>query len=108
MFRLWQTYIDNVDPLVKIVHTPSFQQQISVLSGNTESIPKPTEALMFAIYAMAILSMSDSECDSAFGKPRSVLLARYQDAARQALINASYLRTSDIVVLQAYFLFLVS
>ena len=66
------------------------------------------EALMFAIYAAAVSSLDNDECVSTMGESRSVLLTRYSTATQQALIRAQYLKTSDLVVLQAYTLFLVS
>src|SRR5208282_2454545 len=39
---------------------------------------------------------------------RSVLIARFSNAAQQALVNAEILKTSNLVVLQAFTLFLLA
>lgn len=108
IFRLWQTYLDNVNPLTKLFHAPSIQQQLLEATANLENLPKGLEALMFGIYAMAIASLKDDECQKAFGEGKLVLLSRHHAMARQGLINAGYLRSSDLIVLQAFALYLVS
>ena len=63
---------------------------------------------MFAVYALAITSMEPRDCVHAFGETRSILLNRYRSGAAQALIAARLHSTSDLEVLQAFVLFLVS
>jgi hypothetical protein len=65
------------------------------------------EALMFAIYSSAFLSMSDEEARKLFDEPKATLLTRYRQAAQQALVNAGVLGTSELIVLQAFLLFIV-
>ena len=108
IFRLWQVFLDNVNPLTKIIHAPTVQQQILQASGDLEGILPMQEALMFSIYLAAVTSLQDEECCQVMGETRSVLLARFSNAAQQALINVKFLRTSSLVVLQALTLFLVS
>jgi len=108
IFRLWQTFLDNVNPLSKVIHAPSVQYQILEATGDLANISKPVEALMFAIYAAAVNSLDNSECQSILGEPKSTLLARYFMATQQALIRAGFLKSSELVVLQAFTLFLVS
>lgn len=108
IFRLWQTFLDNVNPLSKIFHAPTVQHQILEASGNLDKVSKGLQALMFSIYATAVTSLSDSECESMMGESRSTLLARYSAGTQQALVKASFLKSSDLTVLQAFVLFLVS
>ena len=108
IFRLWQTFLDNVNPLSKLLHAPTMQHQVLATMGNPGSLSKSMEALMFAIYAAAVASLDNDECMSTMGESRSALLTRYSMATQQALIRAHYLKTSDLVVLQAFTLFLVS
>ena len=107
IFRLWQTFLDNVNPLSKIFHAPSVQQKVLDATADVEDIPKGTEALMFSIYAAATISMNEPECQKLFNEKKEVVLARFQSGARRALRIAGYLRSSDIVVLQAFALYLV-
>ncbi|KAK9327954.1 fungal-specific transcription factor domain-containing protein [Lipomyces starkeyi] len=108
IFRLWQTFRENVDPLVKLFHNPTVHQLILDASERLENLPKTTEVLMFAIYSCAVTSLSDAECKTIIGEPKRVLVGRYQYATKQALINVGLLKSSDIIVLQAFVLFLLS
>ncbi|KAJ8108749.1 hypothetical protein ONZ43_g6330 [Nemania bipapillata] len=61
---LWQTYLGNVDPLLKLTHAPTLQAQIIEASRNLTKVSKSLEALMFAIYLMAITSLTDDEANA--------------------------------------------
>ncbi|KIH89793.1 hypothetical protein SPBR_00176 [Sporothrix brasiliensis 5110] len=108
IFRLWQIYLQNVDPLLKITHTPSLQGQIVEATSNLEGISPNLEALLFSIYCVAVHSMSPSDCQTAFGTSKDALLATYQPACEQALLNSGFLRTSERDCLAAFFLYLIS
>jgi len=107
IFQLWQIYISNVNPLLKITHTPTLQGQIISASANPAKIPKPLEALMFAIYFAAITSLTEDEVHSTFGEDKVILLGKYHNATQQALVNAGFMRSTELIVLQALFLYLL-
>jgi hypothetical protein len=107
IFKLWQAFAENVNPLTKVIHTPTLQQRILEMSWNLEVVARPLEAVMFGVYALAITSMKAADCVQAFGETRSVLLNRYRSGAAQALIAAELHLTRDLEVLQAFVLFLV-
>jgi hypothetical protein len=108
IFRLWQIYLDNVNPLFKITHAPTLQQQIIEASSSVSEVSPELEALLFGIYCAAILSITDEECWNIFGENRDTLNLKYQSGCQQALVNAGFLRTFDMRVLVALFLYLVS
>jgi hypothetical protein len=107
VFRLWQTFTDDVNPLTKIIHVPTLQQRIFEAAWTAELAPKPLEATMFAVYALAVSSMKGADCIQQFGESRSVLLSQYRMGALQALSNCDLLSTRDLEVLQALALVLV-
>ncbi|KAE9364160.1 hypothetical protein N431DRAFT_388094 [Stipitochalara longipes BDJ] len=106
--RLWQTFIENVNPITKLVHVPSLQLVIEKAITNIELIPARFEALMFAIYSMAILSLTDSECREIVGESRAILLPRYVAATKGALSRAKFMSSTSLVVLQALLLHIMS
>ncbi|KFY12789.1 hypothetical protein V491_06658 [Pseudogymnoascus sp. VKM F-3775] len=108
IFRLWQIYVDNINPILKITHAPTIQQQIIEASGHLSEVSPDLEALMFGIYCTALMSISDEDCSRIFAEDRDTLNHRYQSGCQQALINANYLRTSDLRVLAALLLYLLS
>ncbi|KAE8441227.1 hypothetical protein EG329_005591 [Mollisiaceae sp. DMI_Dod_QoI] len=108
IFRLWQTFIDCVNPIIKIFHAPTVQQQVLDASADLDNVGKGMEALMFGIYSISVNSMADSECTNTFGEGKTVLRERFQDGARQAFRRCGLLRSSDMTILQAYVLYLHS
>ncbi|KAJ5601109.1 hypothetical protein N7510_010643 [Penicillium lagena] len=107
IFRLWQIYLDNVNPLLKVIHS-NLQQRIIEAASNILNISPALEALMFSIYCMATLSLTAEECATMCGSPKQNLLKRYQVGCQQALLKCGFLRSSDRECLTALFLYLVS
>lgn len=107
IFKLWQIYLDNVDPLLKVTHTPSLQARIVEAASNLASTSHTLQALMFSIYSISVMSLTMGECQTAFGSSKEDLMAKYQFACQQALLDCGYLRTGDRECLTAFYLFLV-
>lgn len=108
IFRLWQIYLDNVNPLLKVTHTPTLQPRIIDAAGSVASINPTMTALMFAIYCVATASLLDEECQALFGSSRWDLLRSYQFGCQQALLNCSMVRSTCRDSLTALYLYLVS
>ncbi|KAI2899749.1 transcriptional regulator family: Fungal Specific TF [Aspergillus niger] len=106
--KLWQIYLDNVDPLLKVTHTPTLQARIIRALSDLAGISPELEALLFGVYSVAIMSLDDEECRTSFGSPRKELLQGYQFGCQQALLNCDVLRTGDRECLTALLLYLVS
>lgn len=106
-FMLWQTFLQNVNPLSKVIHAPLVQPQVIEASKDFDSVPKPAIALLFAIYAAAVMSLKEEECQAQLNGPKTVLLGRFFSACQQALAAASFMKSRNIVTLQAYVIFLV-
>ena len=103
----WRVYKERVDPLVKVLHIPSIEPTVLTAASHLANLSKGFEALMFAIYYGAATSMSSDECINKLGEERGVLLSRYRFAIEQALARANFLTTEEIVVLQAFVVFLI-
>ncbi|KUJ12925.1 uncharacterized protein LY89DRAFT_622987, partial [Mollisia scopiformis] len=106
IFRLWQIFLDRINPLTKIIHAPTTQQRILEASSNLDNVPKSLEALMFSIYYFAATSLTPEESETLFGQDQTSLTKKYWLGFQQALANASFLKSSDIVTLQAFVLYL--
>ena len=103
----WDIYKENVDPLVKVLHIPSLEPTVLAAASHLANLSKSFEALLFAIYYGAATSLSAEDCIVKLGEERSVLLARYKFAIEQALARANFLTTEELVVLQAFVIFLI-
>ncbi|KAG9190382.1 hypothetical protein G6011_08470 [Alternaria panax] len=108
IFKLWQSYLRNIHPLVKICHTPTTQQLILDASDNLHSLPRDTEALLFAIYCITVESLEEDECLLILGEPKGISTQRFRQGAQHALANANFLRSSSVMLLQAFTMFILS
>lgn len=106
-FRLWQTFLEKVNPLTKVIHVPSVQPKLVEATANPNSIPKNVDALLFSIYAMAVAAMDDTECQQQLGCAKEEAYQRFATGCRIALMRIGILNTYDLVVLQALLLYFV-
>ncbi|KIV82661.1 hypothetical protein PV11_04755 [Exophiala sideris] len=108
IFRLWQIYLDNVNPLLKVTHASTLQARIVDALMDMSNISPTLEALIFSIYCISIMSLTEDECSILCGSPRANLLSSYHLACQQALQNCNVLQTDDLDCLTALYLYLVS
>ncbi|KAK6522218.1 hypothetical protein TWF281_002785 [Arthrobotrys megalospora] len=108
IFKLWHVYLENVNPMLKVTHTPTLQTRIIDAVGDLSTISPTLEALLFSIYCVAISSLTEEECPVLFGSTKSDLSRSYQFPCQQALLKCEFLRTTDRDCLTAMFLYLVS
>lgn len=107
IFRLWQTYLENVDPLLKVTHTPTLQSRIVDAVSDIEDINPTSEALIFSIYCIAVVSLADDDYHRLFKSSKKDLLARYQLGCQQLLLKCKPWRFTNIDGLTAMYLYLV-
>ncbi|KAH7157277.1 fungal-specific transcription factor domain-containing protein [Dactylonectria estremocensis] len=102
----WQTFVENVDPLIKIFHIPTMDKFMREIQRDITSLSPPEDALMFVIYLAAVTSMSQNEVHDLLGQDKDTLVARYRLATKRALARADFMSTSNLTTLQAIVLFL--
>jgi hypothetical protein len=105
--KFWEIYKENVDPLVKVLHIPSFEPTLLDAITHTEKVPRGLESMMFAIYYGAVTSMTPEECQRLSGEERSALLNKYRFGLEQALARANFLFCDETIILQALVIFLI-
>nr|OQO13184.1 hypothetical protein B0A51_17700 [Rachicladosporium sp. CCFEE 5018] len=103
----WQTYKENVDPLVKVLHIPTIEPTILRAASHLAQLSKGFEVLLFTVYYAAVTSLSLKHCYERFNEDKGVLLTRYRFAIEQALARANFLTTEEVIVLQAFVVFLI-
>lgn len=106
MARLWALYLQNVDPLVKILHRPTIAKALQRYI-EYRSLSPPTNALVFAIYFCAVTSLKPHDCLEELGETSDVVVARYRNSIERALAEADYLNTNELETLQALALYTV-
>ena len=77
IYKLWEVFLNNVNPLVKVIHVPTVQRQLLEASVDLENVPRPFEALIFAIYTGTIISMKNEECLEITGFSKLPLQKQY-------------------------------
>jgi hypothetical protein len=102
----WQRYIEYIDPLVKVLHTPLASTAVAKAVSNCTSLVQSEEALLFAVYFASILSMSAEDTSALLGMDKLAAIKTYRAATEHALMRANFLVTDDLTVLQAFVLFL--
>lgn len=107
---LCSIYLHNVDPVFKIIHGPTLSGFLQ--EGRPYLNYRPghaaTEALTFAVFYSAIACQTDSRCKDRYGETKDSLMAQYRFGLEVALSKADYINTTDLTVLQAFILYLVS
>lgn len=104
---LWDAYLENVAPLVTVIHKPIAKRRMAEAAQRCDTLDKNSEALVFSIYLAAVVSMSSEECLNTLGESRDAAVKRYRFAVEQALAKANLLNTQSLVLLQAAVLFLI-
>lgn len=58
---IWQTYVKNVDPFIKVLHVPTMSEVIRLSEGGFDNLSLGTRALLFSISLAAVTSLSDTD-----------------------------------------------
>ncbi|CAM1507764.1 Fc.00g046120.m01.CDS01 [Cosmosporella sp. VM-42] len=103
---LWQIYLENVEPLLRVLHIPTMEKLIRNMRWRMDDLSPGDEALIFAIYYAAVTSMEEDEVQTNLGSSQSHFISQFRFALEQALAKANLLNTSDMAVLQAFTIFL--
>jgi hypothetical protein len=106
-FRLWQIFLDRVNPIIKIVHVPTLQPRLIEITTDHSNVALNYQALFFGIYLMASISLLDHESMQLLGMSREQAIRKFALGLKQSLVKADFLRNHDMVTLQALTFFLV-
>lgn len=108
--RLIQQYFQAVHPIARCVHRPTFeidyQSFWEEIYNNYEPRPS-TQAIMFAAWFSAAVSMDESVVYRLFGVTKTSLIERLKSATETALGKANFLRTTRVETMQAFIMYMV-
>ncbi|CAK7267073.1 hypothetical protein SEPCBS119000_002352 [Sporothrix epigloea] len=114
---LWQVYTVNVHILTQVVHVPTINGIIRGLLGDIEAdagqqpdrspLTPATEALIFAIYYAAVVSMEDEDVIKNFAMTRDDLSLKFRVGLELSLTKANFLENFDLEIVQALVIFLL-
>lgn len=104
---LLDVFSENVNFFIQIVHIPTITKMARDLRGSGMARHTPAnEALMFSIYYAAITSMEEDDVMTNFGSSKADLNLKYRLGLEHALAKADFLNVPDIVLVQAFVIFL--
>lgn len=109
IYTLCDIYLANVDPVLKVLHHPSLRKYLQGGASDLDCSPgyNGIEALRFAVYFAAIVTLEDAECRLQFSSGKATLLAKYRYATEGASMKADLVNTNEISTLQALTIYLV-
>lgn len=106
IFIIWEIFKENVDPVLKIVHAPTVKNVIMKAAVSAASLSRASESLFYSICFSAVVSMTDDQCKQLLGDEKDRLMRKYRFATEQGLARAQFMNSSNLVVLQAFVMFL--
>ncbi|RAL08049.1 Zn(II)2Cys6 transcription factor [Aspergillus homomorphus CBS 101889] len=102
-----ETFAENVNQFLGIVHMPTVTTVVREWrSSGRNALTPSNNALLFAIYYATIASMEDEDVMTNFGSSKSELNLKYRLGLEHALAKADFLNAPDIVLVQAFTIFL--
>jgi hypothetical protein len=109
--RLLQRYWDAVHPIARCVHRRSFENQYTSFWQNIANYyepPAPLQALIFAAWFAAAVSLDEARANPEYGFSRQYLVDHMKVGTECALGKANFLRTTRVDTMQAFIMYLVS
>ncbi|EKG15811.1 hypothetical protein MPH_07014 [Macrophomina phaseolina MS6] len=126
-FELFTTFIQNVDPVTRLVHKPSLGRRFAAFIRRWQNLTPSSasarssdnfddhwndeqlqnfEPLAYAIFYSALNSLRADVVLARYRKEKLALLRKYQRGLELSLQQADFLTTSSIEVLQAFIIYL--
>lgn len=107
---LFQVYVEQVDPAIKILHRPSLSK---LMEKNEPYLTYPeghvyVTALSAAVCYAAACSLTENQCRRMSQAGKLSIVTTLRRACERALEQADVLSTKDMTLLQAFVLYLVS
>lgn len=105
--QLWQTYLNNVEPLIKLLHIPTVELDIYRAINTGKDVPDELNALLFSTYFAAVTSLSSTESESLLGFPRAIALENYKRGLELSLQKANVFDSPTMRSVQALTIYIV-
>ncbi|EWZ33069.1 hypothetical protein FOZG_14564 [Fusarium oxysporum Fo47] len=107
MFFIWQAYVENIDPFLKIIHVPSITEALMTKGCRLAIMEPAMRALLSCISFAAIASLTEEEVVRLnYGVDKKTLSLRFRAGAEAALARADFMNTATLMTIQAFTIFL--
>ena len=105
--KLWHTFVQNIDPIVKILHVPTAEIDIFTAINQPGEVGKDILALLYAAYFAAATSMEAEDVSKMLGMDQLTALGKFRTHFQKALADADALEHPTVALLQALAIYLV-
>jgi hypothetical protein len=106
IYEYWTIFKERVDPLLKIIHIPSFEKYLFGCKAIPDDSIIGMDALMFSIYYAAIVNCPQAQHHRYATGGKDEKLRKYGCAIKRILAEPDVLTSSDIMPLQALTIYL--
>ncbi|KAK5989517.1 C6 transcription factor asaR [Cladobotryum mycophilum] len=104
--QLWQAFVQNVDPAIKVLHIPTDEVIVFTAIHQPESASKDVMALVSAIYFAAAITLEPHEAQAAMGVDRCTALRSFKTQFQRYLSEADMLENPTVILLQGLAIYL--
>jgi hypothetical protein len=108
--RLIQQYFIAVHPVARCVHRPSFEADYQSFWDEIYNNYEPrasTQAVMFAAWFSAAVSMDEQTIRRDFAFDKHLLIEKLKHATEVSLSKANFLRTTRVETMQGFIMYMV-
>ncbi|EXK25655.1 hypothetical protein FOMG_17692 [Fusarium oxysporum f. sp. melonis 26406] len=97
---LWKTFLERIQPVIPILHVPTFNTTVTYAFSDFIALPPTTKALLWSICCMALTSFSRDEYNNVSYHEKDEMIALYSRQCRLALLKANYLANFNLDTLR--------
>lgn len=97
-----------VDPFIRALHYRAYMNEVANFRIGKSTMTREVQALMFAVQAVTITTMSDEQVRQMLGRSREQLLGHFQHATELAMNRANFMRTRNMFMFVAILHYIVS
>lgn len=101
VLELWHIYMTRVDPILKLVHNPSFSKKILQVAYSPNTVEPSLHTLIFSICFASINALSNNEVMERFNENKEILLARYMHDMQTSPAYLDAVHQPRLTILQA-------
>ena len=103
---LWQSFVTNVDPFIKVLHIPSVNRMVQTSINLSSMMAEEDQALLLAVSLAAIVSLDDDAVGSTYGLPKQQVAAQYRKSLERAFSKSQLVTSRSMTLLQAFVIYL--
>lgn len=106
--QLWQAYVNNVDPVIKILHIPSIKPHIHAAIKDIERADKSMALLLSVVFFAAAISLDNENALRLLGCEKGAALQQFQRQVELAIAKSNVMHSPCLRSLQGLTIYLVS